>query len=84
LDEIENDPQVRHRGLIREEVDDTGQRWKALAPPLKFSATRAPFAGAPAPALGADTRAILASLGYGADAIAEMSAEGTIFCPPRA
>ncbi|MCD0449797.1 CoA transferase [Actinocorallia sp. API 0066] len=67
-----NDPQVRHRGLF---VEADGYR--GVGVPLAFgrSGTRPPSAPRPR---GADTRAVLAGLGYTDEEIAALAAEGTL------
>ena len=56
------DPQLAHRDAFAE-VHDAGGTFQALNPPFRFSAT--PAAAAPhAAALGEDTEALLAELGY--------------------
>jgi crotonobetainyl-CoA:carnitine CoA-transferase CaiB-like acyl-CoA transferase len=56
------DPQLAHRGAFAE-VDDAGGTFKALNPPFRFSAARAAAARHVA-ALGEDSEALLAELGY--------------------
>src|SRR5207237_5548717 len=70
LDEAREDPQVRHRGMI---VDVNGM--PAPAPPIKLSDTPASIRTAP-PKFGEHTDAVLAGLGFDADAIARLRREG--------
>jgi crotonobetainyl-CoA:carnitine CoA-transferase CaiB-like acyl-CoA transferase len=66
-----DNPQVKARGLIRMEEG------KPVADlPIKFS--DAPGAGGACPALGADTRSVLAQLGLDQAAVAALSASGAI------
>ncbi len=53
---------------------------RLVASPVRLDGARAPLR--PAPALGADTRAVLAEAGLGADEIAALAAAGTIAGPP--
>jgi crotonobetainyl-CoA:carnitine CoA-transferase CaiB-like acyl-CoA transferase len=66
-----DNPQVKARGLIRME---DGKPVADL--PIKFS--DAPGAGGACPALGADTRSVLAQLGLDQAAVAALSASGAI------
>jgi formyl-CoA transferase len=68
------DPQLAHRGALAE-VRDAGGSFKALNPPFRFSETRA-AAGATAPALGEHTREVLRQVGYPAEEVEQMIANG--------
>ena len=76
LDEVYDDPQVRHRGMIVE-VDGPSGRERVPASPVKLSETPASIR-TPPPAFGADTDAVLASLGLPADEIARLRAAGVV------
>jgi CoA:oxalate CoA-transferase len=65
------DPQLAHRDAFAE-IHDAGGTFKALNPPFRFSAARAQAARHVA-ALGEDTAALLAELGYSPSAIRELA-----------
>jgi crotonobetainyl-CoA:carnitine CoA-transferase CaiB-like acyl-CoA transferase len=68
------DPQLAHRRSLAE-VHDKGGSFLALNPPFRLTASRA-AAGDHVAALGADSEAILAELGYSPAEIAVLAAEG--------
>ena len=76
LDEVYDDPQVRHRGMI---VEMDGPSGSELMPasPVKLSETPASIR-TPPPAFGADTDAVLASLGIAPEEIARLHAAGVV------
>jgi crotonobetainyl-CoA:carnitine CoA-transferase CaiB-like acyl-CoA transferase len=78
-DELFDDPQVRALGLLEDAVDEELGRVTMIAPAVQLSRTRA-VAGAPGRHLGADTREVLGELGYGAEEISRLEAEGTVVC----
>jgi crotonobetainyl-CoA:carnitine CoA-transferase CaiB-like acyl-CoA transferase len=75
VSEMTAHPQVRARGLIVDVEKPGGGAQRQVACPLRFSgaATRAGKAGGPP---GADTRAVLAELGYDAAAVEALRADG--------
>jgi len=73
LDEVRLDPQVRHRGMLLE----TPSGMPMPAPPIKLSATPATIRTAPA-RFGEHTDAVLAGLGFEADAVARLRAAGVV------
>jgi crotonobetainyl-CoA:carnitine CoA-transferase CaiB-like acyl-CoA transferase len=71
VDEVFDDPQVRHQGMRVAVEDPKHGPIDVIGFPIKF--TDDPCAmRRPPPALGADTEAILESLGYGGSAIFEL------------
>ena len=77
FDEVFDDPQVKHLGLIAE-VDQPGHgRVRMLAPPFRASATP-PAIRRPAPRLGEHTREVLADLGLAEAEIDRLAKAGAI------
>lgn len=75
--EVASDPQVLHNAsLVRLDDGPAGPRIEAR-PPARFGTDDRPVPPA-APALGADTEAVLASLGYDDARIARMRAAGVL------
>jgi crotonobetainyl-CoA:carnitine CoA-transferase CaiB-like acyl-CoA transferase len=69
-------PFLRERGMIETLRTEEGAAVRVLASPVRSSVAALP--SRPAPALGADTDAVLAEAGFGADEIAALRAHGTI------
>ncbi|HZP43675.1 MAG TPA: CaiB/BaiF CoA-transferase family protein [Candidatus Binatia bacterium] len=76
VEEAFDDPQLRHRGMVVELATPTGAM-RFPGPPIKLSDTPASVR-TPPPTFGADTDAVLASLGYDAAAIAALRAAGVV------
>jgi crotonobetainyl-CoA:carnitine CoA-transferase CaiB-like acyl-CoA transferase len=76
LDEVFEDPQLRHRGMVVE-MDTPAGPTRYFGPPIKLSETPASVRTPPA-GLGAHTDEVLASLGFDADAIARLRADGVV------
>ena len=68
-------PQVAARRIIRQVESPVGAV-PTIESPLRLSSS--PIAEGPIPGLGADTEAVLRSLGYSANEIAELRADGAI------
>jgi crotonobetainyl-CoA:carnitine CoA-transferase CaiB-like acyl-CoA transferase len=77
LAEFLEDPAVRYHGLVREYEHPEVGRLRLMGQPLGFSATPARDPGPP-PGLGQHTEAVLAELGYGPEAIADLRARGIV------
>ncbi len=75
--EMMQDPQVRHRGMVREVDDGRGGRQRTLGNPIKLSVTPASFQSAP-PRLGEHTEAVLADLGYAPTEVAALRERGVV------
>jgi crotonobetainyl-CoA:carnitine CoA-transferase CaiB-like acyl-CoA transferase len=63
IEQLQNDPQLRHRNMIVEQQTTEGHPYYSTGIPLKFGDTPAEIAWAP-PALGEDSIAILKELQY--------------------
>jgi crotonobetainyl-CoA:carnitine CoA-transferase CaiB-like acyl-CoA transferase len=74
--DLADDPQARALGLLVDQVHPVAGRIRQPRHPVQFEATPASL-GAPAPALGADTDAVLSELGL-ADRIDGLRADGVI------
>ncbi|MDD9877477.1 MAG: CoA transferase [Magnetovibrio sp.] len=76
LDDLLDDPQLRASGLFEHYEHPSEGRLRGLASPVRYSGFE-PVSGA-APRLGGDGAAILADIGYGAEEIAALAADGII------
>lgn len=74
-DELFDDPQVRHEGLVEEVEDEELGRLTMTSPVVRLSETPGRI-GAPGRHLGADTREVLAELGYGDQELEALLASG--------
>ncbi len=77
VDEVFADPQVEHLGLTQRVEHPTRGEVDVLRPPLTFSETPARIRTGP-PADGADTRDVLAELGYDTTEIDALHASGAV------
>jgi len=79
-DEPSQDPQLRERGLFGEVANPwEGKTFPALATPVRVDGARVPFR--PAPALGADTDAVLNEAGFTEEEISTLRARGVAGAP---
>jgi crotonobetainyl-CoA:carnitine CoA-transferase CaiB-like acyl-CoA transferase len=77
LEEAMEDPQVRHREMVTSLVDRHGERRRTLGNPLKLSATP-PALRTPPAEFGADTAAVLSTLGYSASDVVALQQRGIV------
>jgi crotonobetainyl-CoA:carnitine CoA-transferase CaiB-like acyl-CoA transferase len=77
LDQVFQDPQVQHLGMVQETQHPTEGPVRLLGFPVRFAGTPLPPSTAP-PTLGEDSAGILAELGYEPADIETLSAEGVI------
>ena len=77
FDEVMNDPQVAHNGLIQEVDHPKAGRIKIVGVPVRFSETPGTIRLAP-PLVGEHTDAILEELGYSAERRADLRARGVV------
>jgi crotonobetainyl-CoA:carnitine CoA-transferase CaiB-like acyl-CoA transferase len=75
LDEVPDNPQVRHREMMPEVADDKLGTMKTIGIPFKFSETPGSMRTS-APALGEHTDEVLKMLGCADDEIADLRREG--------
>lgn len=76
IDEVFDDPQVRHRGMIVD-IDGPMGPMRSTGVPLRLSDTPGGLHRPPVP-FGHDTEAVLDGLGYDAAAIADLRARGIV------
>jgi crotonobetainyl-CoA:carnitine CoA-transferase CaiB-like acyl-CoA transferase len=77
LEEMLDDPQVRHRGMVTELAHRDGERRRTLGNPLKLSATP-PALRTPPSEFGAHTDDVLRTLGYSATDVAGLRERGIV------
>jgi crotonobetainyl-CoA:carnitine CoA-transferase CaiB-like acyl-CoA transferase len=77
IDEVFDNPQVKHLGIPRQITHPTMGTSKLVGSPINMSGTPPKFFR-PAPLLGEHTREILEQLGYGAAAISELRNSGVV------
>jgi len=77
IDQVYEDPQVLHRGMLQEVVHGRAGRIKLTGNPVKFSDTPTEMR-LPPPSRGEHTKEILRELGYSDEDLARLRAEGVI------
>jgi crotonobetainyl-CoA:carnitine CoA-transferase CaiB-like acyl-CoA transferase len=77
VEEMLDDPQVRHRQMVVPQADRRGEARRTLGNPLKLSATP-PTLRTPPPDFGAHTDEVLATLGYTAGDVAALRSRGIV------
>jgi formyl-CoA transferase len=82
IDEVFADPQVQHLEMTRTVDDPTGRPIDVLRPPLTFSDTPATVRRGP-PAAGAQTREVLAEIGYADAEIDALLEDGAVAMKAR-
>ncbi len=76
LEEVFADPQLRHRQMVQD-LDTPSGRAMTIGTPIKLSDTPASLR-TPPPRFGEHTEAVLASLGFSADEIAQLREQGVL------
>jgi formyl-CoA transferase/CoA:oxalate CoA-transferase len=77
IQEVFDDPQIKHMGIPREIEHPEMGRTKLIGSPINMSGTPPKFFR-PAPLLGENTEEILAKMGYDQNALKELRANGVI------
>jgi len=77
VEEMMDDPQVRHRAMVVEQEDRRGEPRRTLGNPLKLSATP-PALRTPPADFGAHTDEVLGALGLSADELAALRTRGVV------
>lgn len=77
MNQVFDDPQVQHLGMVREYVSPVRGKTRAVGQPIDMTRTPSTIA-MPPPTPGMHKADILAELGYSADDIAALEAEGVI------
>jgi len=80
LEEVFEDPQIKHRKLIHEFSLPDGQKERTIGATIKLSATPGTIKS-PAPKIGNDTSEILHKLGYTKEHISQFQSQGIINTP---
>jgi crotonobetainyl-CoA:carnitine CoA-transferase CaiB-like acyl-CoA transferase len=75
--ELKDDPQVNANGFLQKVGYADGRSLTMVSVPMQFDG--APFRARPAPDMGADSDAILASLGYSEEAIVDLKVANVVF-----
>jgi len=75
IEDVVNDPQV-HANAIVQDMDVDGTAVRIVAGPVSFDGAPIDGTAVGAPKLGADTEALLAEVGYDAEAMADLRARG--------
>jgi CoA:oxalate CoA-transferase len=74
-------PQVRHRDMVVEVTHRSGRKFRTLGTPIKTDDPEGTDFASP-PALGGDSAAIMADLGYSSQEIADLAASGAVRLDP--
>jgi crotonobetainyl-CoA:carnitine CoA-transferase CaiB-like acyl-CoA transferase len=77
LEELEVDPQIRHRGMLFNLPDDAGRDCRLVGYPALFQGYES-LKDQPAPGMGQDTYQILSALGFRESEITFMVQEGVV------
>jgi formyl-CoA transferase len=82
LDDLENDLQIRHRGLLFDTEDETGRVIRNVDYAALFP-EQPQYGNGAAPVLGNDTRQVLRELRYGDEQIDALETEGVVSMKKR-
>lgn len=77
IEEVFDDVQMRHRGMLTQVEDSQGNKQKQIGIPIRLSDTPGAIRTA-APLPGQDTEQVLADLGYSKEQIAKLRQQGSI------
>ena len=77
LDEVQHDPQIRHRGLLFDLEDEAGSLYRQVDYPALFPGQES-LEDLPSPLMGHHTREILGDLGLSNGEIESLVDEGVI------
>jgi crotonobetainyl-CoA:carnitine CoA-transferase CaiB-like acyl-CoA transferase len=83
VDELFFDPHVEAEGLLVDYDHETAGRYRALATPIRMSATPLNLARAASPCFAVHTRPILAELGFDAAALKQLCEAGAVIASDR-
>ncbi|GAB3679804.1 CaiB/BaiF CoA transferase family protein [Salinisphaera aquimarina] len=83
VDELFFDPHVEAEGILTDYEHETAGRYRALATPIRMSATPFNLARAASPCFAAHTRPILSELGFDAAALEQLCEAGAVVAADR-
>lgn len=75
--ELKDDPQVQANRYMQSVAHDDGSQLQVVSVPMQFDGKALP--AKPAPAMGADSEAILSDLGYDEEAVLALKVAGIVF-----
>jgi crotonobetainyl-CoA:carnitine CoA-transferase CaiB-like acyl-CoA transferase len=78
IDQVFDDPQVRHVGIARPISHPTRGEVECVGQAINLSRTPQPPRMQPSPEMGEHTEEVLADLGYSADDVAQLRTRGVV------